>query len=190
METWAILIISIGLAMDCFAVAIGVGTNGFKKSGRMVLRLAFHFGLFQGAMTFAGWLAGRQIAGIISRVDHWVAFVLLAWVGGKMVIDSFKKTDTAQPSDPTRGGSLVMLSLATSIDAMAVGLSLAMVNGSIVVSSIIVGFVSFFFSVLGYLLGDKLGQRFGQRMQLVGGMILILIGLRVILSHLGISTLS
>ena len=86
METWAILIISIGLAMDCFAVAIGVGTNGFTKSGRMVLRLAFHFGLFQGAMTFAGWLAGRQIAGIISRVDHWVAFVLYLSIGKKSKI--------------------------------------------------------------------------------------------------------
>ncbi len=184
MEIWEILLIALGLAMDCFAVALGIGTNGLKKTARMVLRLAFHFGLFQGGMAFIGWLAGRQIADLISRVDHWVAFSLLLWVGGKMVRGSFKKEDESKAGDPTRGGSLVMLSLATSIDALAVGLSLAFIDGSILVSSMIIGVTSFVLSVAGYLLGDRLGYRFGKRMELVGGLILIGIGIKVLLSHL------
>jgi len=170
--------------MDCFAVSLGIGTNGIKKTARMVLRLAFHFGLFQGGMTFIGWLAGRQVADLISRFDHWVAFLLLFWVGGRMIIGSIKKEDECQKSDPTRGGSLVMLSIATSIDALAVGLSLAIIDGSILVSSSIVGVTSFILSVAGYLLGDRLGCRFGKRMEFLGGLILIGIGIRVLLSHL------
>jgi len=184
MEIWEILLIALGLAMDCFAVALGIGTNGLKKTARMVLRLAFHFGLFQGGMAVIGWLAGRQIADLISRVDHWVAFSLLLWVGGKMVSGSFKKEDESKPGDPTRGGSLVMLSIATSIDSLAVGLSLAFIDGSILVSSLIIGLTSFVLSVAGYLLGDRLGYRFGKRMELVGGLILIVIGIRVLVSHL------
>lgn len=184
MEIWAIILIALGLAMDCFAVSLGIGTNATKKTARKVLRLAFHFGLFQGGMTFIGWLAGRQIAGIISRFDHWVAFLLLMWVGGKMVVGSFKKEDECQRSDPTRGGSLVMLSIATSIDALAVGLSLAIIDGSILVNSLIIGVTSFILSVAGYLFGDRLGCRFGKRMELAGGLLLIGIGIRVLLSHL------
>ena len=184
MGTWEILLIALGLAMDCFAVSLGIGTNGIKKTARMVLRLAFHFGLFQGGMTFIGWLAGRQVASLISSFDHWVAFLLLLWVGGRMVIGSFKQEEKCQKSDPTRGGTLVMLSIATSIDALAVGLSLALVDGSILVSSSIVGVTSFILSVAGYLLGDKLGCRFGKRMELLGGLLLIGIGIRVLLGHL------
>jgi len=184
LEILEILLIALGLAMDCFAVSLGIGTNGIKKTARMVLRLAFHFGLFQGGMTFIGWLAGRQVADLISRFDHWVAFLLLFWVGGRMIIGSFKKEDECQKSDPTRGGSLVMLSIATSIDALAVGLSLAIIDGSILVSSSIVGVTSFILSVAGYLLGDRLGCRFGKRMEFLGGLILIGIGIRVLLSHL------
>lgn len=170
--------------MDCFAVSLGIGTNGLKKTARMVLRLAFHFGLFQGAMAFIGWLAGRQVANLISSVDHWVAFLLLLWVGGRMVRGSFKQEEECQKSDPTRGGSLVLLSIATSIDALAVGLSLAIIDGSILVSSSIIGVASFILSVAGYLMGDRLGCRFGKRMELLGGLILVGIGLRVLLSHL------
>ena len=184
MALWEILLIAIGLAMDCFTVALGIGTNGLKKTPRMVLRLAFHFGLFQGGMTFIGWLAGKQIADLISRFDHWVAFLLLLYVGGKMIIDSFKEEEECKPGDPTRGGSLVMLSIATSIDALAVGLSLALIDGSILQNSLIIGVTSFLLAVAGYLLGDRLGCRFGKRMEFVGGLILVGIGLKVLLSHL------
>ena len=184
MTIWEILLIALGLAMDCFTVALGIGTNGMKKTTRMVLRLAFHFGLFQGGMTFIGWLAGRQIADLISRFDHWVAFLLLLWVGGKMVKGSFDRDEECKKEETTRGGSLVMLSVATSIDALAVGLSLAIIDGSIVQNSLIIGGVSFILAGAGYLLGDRLGCRFGKRMELLGGLILIGIGVKVLLSHL------
>ncbi|MBP9675816.1 MAG: manganese efflux pump [Anaerolineaceae bacterium] len=186
MNIWEIFIISFGLAMDCFAVAISIGTNSIKKTSRMVLRLAFHFGLFQGAMAFIGWFAGKQVADYIAKVDHWVAFLLLLWVGGKMIIGSFKAGYETEQIDLTRGGSLVMLSLATSIDALAVGLSLALVDGSIMLNSLIIGVFSFVLSIAGYLVGNRLGRHFGHWMQLLGGALLILIGLRVLLSHLGI----
>lgn len=170
--------------MDCFAVSLGIGTSGIQKTRRMVMRLAFHFGLFQGGMNFLGWFAGRQVAGLISGVDHWVAFTLLLWVGGRMVLGSSKDEDNCQPRDPTRGGTLVMLSIATSIDALAVGLSLALIDGSILWSSLIIGVTSLILSVAGFLLGDRLGCRFGKRMEQLGGLILIGIGLKVLLSHL------
>lgn len=184
MTTWEIILIAVGLAMDCFTVALGIGTNGMKKTTRMVLRLAFHFGLFQGGMTFLGWLAGKQIADLISTFDHWVAFLLLMYVGGKMILESRKEETECQPGDPTRGGSLVMLSIATSIDALAVGLSLAFIDGSILQNSLIIGGMSFLLAIAGYLIGDRLGCRFGKRMELVGGLILVGIGVKVLVSHL------
>lgn len=184
MEIWEILLIALGLAMDCFAVALGIGTCAAEKTMRMVLRLSFHFGLFQGLMAFIGWLAGTRIVSLISNVDHWVAFSLLLWVGGRMVKESFSTEPKTRPGDATRGGSLVMLSIATSIDALAVGLSLAFVDGSIMTSSLIIGLVSFILSIAGYLLGSRLGHRFGKRMELLGGIILIVIGTRVLITHL------
>lgn len=184
MTTWEILLIAVGLAMDCFTVALGIGANGLKKTARMVLRLAFHFGLFQGGMAFLGWLAGRQIADLITKFDHWVAFLLLLYVGGKMILGSLKNDTECQAGDPTRGGSLVMLSIATSIDALAVGLSLALVDGAILLNSLIIGVTSFLLAVSGYLLGDRLGCRFGKRMELAGGLILVAIGVKVLFSHL------
>ena len=179
-----IILIAIGLAMDCFAVSLGIGTNNIQKTRRMVLRLAFHFGLFQGGMAFLGWLAGRQVADIISGVDHWVAFALLLWVGGRMLIGNGKDSDDCQTQDQTKGSTLVMLSIATSIDALAIGLSLALIDGSILVSSLVIGITSFVFSVTGFLLGDRLGCRFGKRMEQLGGLVLIGIGIKVLLSHL------
>ena len=184
MTIWEILLIAVGLAMDCFTVSLGIGANSRKKTVRMVLRLAWHFGLFQGGMTFLGWYAGSQVADLISRFDHWVAFLLLLYVGGKMILESLKNDKDCQPGDPTRGSSLVMLSIATSIDALAVGLSLALIDGSILVNSLIIGVMSFLLAMAGYLIGDRLGCRFGKRMELLGGLILVGIGVKVLVSHL------
>lgn len=184
MEFYEIIIIALGLAMDCFAVSLGICTTAVKKTPRSILRLAFHFGLFQGGMAFLGWFAGSRIVNLISGFDHWIAFVLLLWVGGRMVKESFTKDDCEETEDPTRGKSLVILSIATSIDALAVGLSLAMVDGSIIFSALSIGLVSFLLSVVGSLLGSRLGARFGKRMELLGGILLIGIGLRVLISHL------
>ena len=184
MGIWETLLIALGLAMDCFAVSIGIGTSNAQKTARSVLRLAFHFGLFQGGMALLGWLAGSQIVELISGVDHWVAFTLLLWVGGRMIKDSFSSEKEADSMDPTRGGSLVLLSIATSIDALAVGLSLAMIQGSVFDTTLIIALTSLILTVAGYLLGNRLGKRFGRRMELLGGILLIGIGIRVVVSHL------
>ena len=184
MTFWEILIIGIGLAMDCFAVSLGVGTKCIQRTWKSVVRLAFSFGLFQGGMTFLGWLAGKQVANLISGIDHWVAFLLLLYVGGKMMIESFKGREEIKPEDPTQGLPLLMLSIATSIDALAVGISLAFINVSILESSLVIGGTSLGFSIAGFLIGDRLGRQFGRRMELIGGLVLIGIGMKVLVDHL------
>jgi len=179
-----ILLIALGLAMDCFAVSLGIGTSPVKKDVRTVFRLTFHFGLFQGMMTFLGWLAGSSIVTLIANFDHWIAFGLLAWVGVRMVRESLSTKEEDDPCNPSKGKTLIMLSVATSIDALAVGLSLAFVDGSILVSSLVIGVTSLLLSLLGLFIGGKLGCKFGKRMELIGGLVLIGIGIRVLVSHI------
>ena len=185
MTFWTILLIAIGLAMDCFAVSLGVGTAGTAIGMRPTFRLFFHFGLFQAGMTLLGWLAGRTVVGYIAGVDHWVAFGLLLFVGIRMVRGGMRKGDEAPAiADPSRGMTLVMLSVATSIDALAVGLSLALLSVNVFWSALLIGLVSAALSLVGLLLGNQLGLRFGKSMEILGGVILIGIGLRVLITHL------
>jgi manganese efflux pump family protein len=171
-----------GLAMDCFAVSLCAGANRQVVSPRSVLRLAFHFGLFQGLMTLLGWLAGSSISAYIAAFDHWVVLGLLGFVGVRMVRSGLDPNGEANCVDPTRGKTLVMLSLATSLDALAVGLSLAFLSVDIVTSAAVIGLVSLGMSVLGLVSGGWLGRLFGKRMEMIGGLVLIGIGLRVALS--------
>jgi putative Mn2+ efflux pump MntP len=182
---WTIFLIAIGLAMDCFAVSLGVGTAGTATGLRPTFRLFFHFGLFQAGMTLLGWLAGKTVVNYISTIDHWVAFGLLAFVGVRMIRGGLRK-EGEEPAipDPSRGMTLVMLSVATSIDALAVGLSLAIMEVNVLWSALLIGGVSAALSLVGLSLGNKLGQRFGKTMEVIGGVILIGIGLRVLITHL------
>jgi putative Mn2+ efflux pump MntP len=184
MDFVSVLLIALGLAMDAFAVALSVGTTRQDIWFRPGFRLSFHFGLFQFMMPILGWLAGATIARFIERWDHWIAFVLLAYIGGKMVKESFGDGEAHHGPDPTRRWTLVMLAIATSIDALAVGLSLAMIKVNILYPSLVIGMVAALMTALGLALGKRLGSQFGKRMELVGGLILIGIGLRVLLSHL------
>ncbi len=185
MPFWSIFLIAIGLAMDCFAVSLGVGTAGTAVGLRPTFRLFFHFGLFQGGMTLMGWLAGKTVVGYIASVDHWVAFGLLAFVGVRMIRGGLQKAgDEPAIPDPSRGLTLVMLSIATSIDALAVGLSLAFLEVNVLWSALLIGGVSAVLSLLGLSLGNQLGLRFGKSMEILGGLILIAIGLRVVITHL------
>lgn len=179
-----VLLIAVGLAMDAFAVAIGIGCGRRATGPRSVFRLSFHFGLFQFLMPVLGWIAGSTFAGLISSFDHWVAFGLLAIVGGRMVKSGFDPHEEDCSDDPSRGGNLVMLSVATSIDAFAIGLGLAMLNVDIINPSIIIGIVAASFTLTGLGIGYRLGDWFGKRMEVIGGIILIAIGLRVLISHL------
>lgn len=184
MEWYASLLIAIGLAMDSFAVSLGVGTTGAAKKPRSIFRLSFHMALFQGLMTFLGWLAGSTIANLIAAFDHWIAVILLAFVGVRMIRSGFQPDGEVKNIDPSRGGSLIMISIATSIDAMAVGLSLAMLDVDIISPSLMIGITTLVLSLSGLLLGDKLGETFGKRMEVVGGFILNGIGLRILFTHL------
>jgi putative Mn2+ efflux pump MntP len=179
-----ILLIAVGLAMDAFAVSLGVGAAGQAQSPRPIFRLSFHFGLFQGLMPVLGWLAGTRVAFLISGVDHWVALALLAFVGGRMIKEGLDPDGDCAPADASRGGTLVVLCVATSIDAFAVGLSMAMLNVPVLYPSAIIGVVTAGLSLLALLVGGRLGHVFGKRMEVIGGLILIGIGLRVLLSHL------
>ncbi len=185
MPFWTIFLIAIGLAMDCFAVSLGVGTAGTAVGPRPTFRLFFHFGLFQAGMTLLGWLAGKTVVNYIASVDHWVAFGLLLFVGARMLRGGLRK-EGEQPAipDPSRGLTLVMLSIATSIDALAVGLSLALLDVNVFWSALLIGGVSAVLSLLGLLLGNQLGLRFGKSMEILGGVILVGIGIRVVVTHL------
>ncbi len=183
MDTLTVFFIAVGLAMDTLAVNLGVGTQA-GISRRSIFRLAFHFGIFQGLMTFIGWVAGSFVAHYITNFDHWVIFALLLWIGIRMIRSGLGKTEEILLPDPSRGKYLVMLSLATSLDALAVGIGFSLMDGSILTSSLIIAAVSFLLSLTGGFLGKTLGTAFGKKMEIVGGAILISIGLRILISHL------
>ncbi|MCK5126054.1 MAG: manganese efflux pump [candidate division Zixibacteria bacterium] len=181
-----ILFIAIALAMDAFTVAMAVGLHLSCEgpvSGRQYFRLGFHFGLFQFLMPIIGWLAGTTIADYIQTFDHWVAFILLSYIGIKLIREG-GKTDKYRCEDPTKGFSLIILSIATSIDALAMGLSLALLGTEIIYPSIIIGIVAVVFTLIGMKAGNKIGQHWRARVAWIGGIILIGIGLKTLLDHL------
>ena len=192
MELITVLFIAVGVAMDVFAVSLGIGCAGQATNARAKFRLSFHFGLFQGGMTLLGYLLGSTVVDLIANFDHWVAFILLAFVGGRMIKEGLEKLspedevcpDERRNGDPSRGGTLVLLSIATSIDALAVGLSMAMIQAAVVGASLIIGFTSTAFSLIGLRWGCDLGERFGKRMEVIGGLILIGISVRILVTHL------
>ena len=176
---------AIGLAMDAFAVSIAVSLILKRITPRHVFRIAFHFGLFQFMMPIVGYLAGARLTAYVAAFDHWLAFGLLVGIGGKMLVDAWRRDkDDDLESDPTRGWMLVTLSVATSIDALAVGLSLAFVEVSILYPSIVIGLVAAALSGLGIVCGGRFFARWGRGAEIVGGVVLILIGIRVLVSDL------
>lgn len=183
MNLVVVLGIAIGLAMDAFAVAIAASVTLGRASRRQTFRLAFHFGLFQFLMPIIGWLAGRTVERWIVSWDHWVAFGLLALIGGKAIWTALVGEDEVERDDPTRGLSLVILSVATSIDALAVGLTFAVLKVSVLYPCVIIGVVTAVITAVGTQIGSRLGARFGRAMEIAGGAILIAIGLKILLQH-------
>jgi putative Mn2+ efflux pump MntP len=179
------IVIACGLAMDATAVCLGAGATGRAKGRRAAFRLVFHFGLFQSLMPLLGWLLGRGLVGLFHKVDHWLAFVLLAIVGTRMIIAGARPHDDDLPrGDLTRGWSLIALSVATSIDALAVGLGLAVLDISIWLPCLLIGVITAGMSWGGLVLGSVLHARWGSRMEMAGGGLLLLIGLQILVSHL------
>jgi manganese efflux pump family protein len=185
MNWFSLMALSCALAMDAFAVAIVTGLTLNPLTRRHVFRLAFHFGLFQALMPIIGWAVGKSVHRYLLEFDHWVAFGLLAFVGGRMFWGAIHKDAAAKPdSDPTSGWDLVLLSVATSIDAFAVGLSLAMVGSTILIPAIVIGCVAAAFTTTGMMLGRQIGSLWGKRVEAVGGIILVLIGAKILIEHL------
>ncbi len=187
MDWLSLIALSVALAMDAFAVSIVTGLALDTMTRRHVFRLAFHFGLFQALMPVLGWLAGSAVQPYIAAFDHWIAFGLLAFVGGKMLHESLSADSDGEERvgrDPTAGWSLFVLSVATSIDALAVGLSLAMVRAPIAVPALVIGLVAGGFTTVGMVLGRRIGTAWGKRVEVLGGLLLIGIGLRILVEHL------
>lgn len=205
MEIWlGVLGIAFALAMDAFAVSIATGIKLAPPQSWQILRMAACFGVFQCVMPIIGWFAGSELAVVVADWDHWVAFLLLAAVGGKMIADAFvgdgengddnrsqkgvaaenKEKCAGKPADPTRCPMLLMLGVATSIDAFAVGVSMAMLDRSIWIPCMTFGLVAAAMSAMGMRYGGRLGRRVGRRAEVAGGLVLILIGLTTLISHL------
>jgi putative Mn2+ efflux pump MntP len=177
--------LAVALAMDAFAVALAAGAVLRPLTFRPCFRLAFHFGLFQAMMPVIGWLAGLSLQSFVAAWSHWIAFVLLLWIGVRMIREALgAEEDNVQAADPSRGLTMVALAFATSIDALAVGLTLAMIEVAIWMPALIIGLVACALTIAGLLLGCRVGERWGRRVGVAGGIILILIGGKILFSAL------
>ncbi len=185
MELYLVILIAFALAIDAFAVSFAAGAYFGKATQRQKFRLSFHFGLFQFLMPIIGWFAGSEIVKIIEQYDHWVAFVVLSIIGSKMIYDAMNNSSNVLTQDISKGFKLINLSIATSIDALAVGFSLGLVNSEIIIPSIIIGIVAATMSLIGIKAGEKLASFFGRKISVLGGVVLILIGIHIMLSHFG-----
>jgi putative Mn2+ efflux pump MntP len=178
----SIALIAIGLAMDTFAISITNGIVTVQQRKKSAIVTASFFAGFQMLMPIIGWLAGFSLKNIIMGIDHWIAFGLLAFIGTKMIYDSTKKEIAHEAT--LKLHSLLIMSIATSIDALMVGLSFAFIQTEIFLPVILIGLVTFLLSVVGFFFGCGLGRIFGNRIKVLGGIVLIAIGIRILIEHL------
>jgi putative Mn2+ efflux pump MntP len=183
MDVLTILPIAFGLAMDAFAVSIASGVTIKDQKVAPAVKLGLCFGSFQALMPVIGWLAGLSLTELIKGVDHWAAFGLLALIGGKMIYESMKMGESGRERNPLNLPVLLMLSVATSIDALVVGLSFAFLKISIAGPVIVIGVVTFILSFFGVLVGSRRGHFFEKKMEMAGGLILIGIGIKILVEH-------
>ena len=177
-------LIGIALSMDCLAVSLAVGTSTKENLVNTALVIALCFGAFQAGMTLIGWAAGTGLTMVIAGFDHWLAFLLLAIIGAKMIHEGFEDPEEEETLSALRFAPVMLLSLATSIDALAVGVSFAFLQMSVLVPALIIGAVAFIISFFGVMSGMKLKSILGKRIEIVGGLILIAIGLNVLFTHI------
>ncbi len=203
MSLFELFLIAVGLSMDAFAVAICKGLGMKRLDMRQALVIGLFFGGFQALMPTIGWFLGAQFAPLVTPIDHWIAFILLAFIGGKMLFDAIKSDDEQETGDGVSqdGGDakgsapnldlreLSMLAIATSIDALAVGITFAFLDVDIVPAASFIGVVTFILSVIGVAVGNQFGSRWEKPSTIVGGVALILIGVHILLEHLGVMPL-
>ena len=183
MELFEIIIIAIGLSMDAFAVSIGKGLSVAKSKLSYYLKVGLWFGGFQALMPLIGYLLGTSFADAVAEFDHWIAFALLAIIGGNMIKEAVGNDDDEESNADFSIKALFVLAVATSIDALAAGVSFAFLKTDIISSIIIIGITTFLFSIVGFKIGNIFGNRYKKRAELVGGVILITIGLKILIEH-------
>jgi manganese efflux pump family protein len=184
LQLLTIILLAVGLSMDAFAVSVSSGLiipNANRSHG---LKIAFYFGVFQAVMPLFGWVAGHSVRNLISGSDHWIAFTLLGFIGGKMVYEALCREPEEKTLDPTHPRTLLMLSIATSIDALAIGLTFALLNTPLFPSVLIIGFTTFIISGAGVYMGKQWGKYFGRWVEMAGGLILIGIGAKILIEHI------
>ena len=185
MDLISVIIIGVGLSMDAFAAALVKGLCSKDLRYRLALKVGAYFGFFQGFMVWLGYTLGLSFSSLIDSFDHWVAFVLLALIGGKMIYEGFQPKDLSCEVDPgTNVKAMVTISIATSIDALAVGISLALLSTEIVSTSMIIALVTFILSFLGVRIGKRWASKLDNTAEIVGGLDLIGIGLKILIDHL------
>ena len=185
MGLFELFIVAVGLAMDAFAVAVCKGLAIRTLKVRQALLVGLWFGLFQGVMPLIGYLLGYNFTGLIESVDHWIAFVLLSIIGGNMIRESIKGDEEC--CDPSLAfGVMFMLAVATSIDALAVGVTFAFLGVPIVAAVLFIGVLTFLISAAGVKIGNHFGAKYKAKAELFGGVVLVLMGLKILLEHLGI----
>ena len=183
MTIWEIFLIAVGLSMDAFAVAVCKGLKMPKINKKQTALIALFFGGFQGLMPLIGYFLGKQFEEYIVSIDHWITFILLGFIGGKMIYESFKK-DEEDEDKPFSIKELFVLAIATSIDALAVGITFAFLNVNIAISVSFIGVITFILSAIGVFIGHKFGEKYKSKAEFAGGLILVLIGLKILLEHL------
>ncbi len=183
MNSFDLLGIAVGLAMDAFAVSIAAGLSIGNLTGRHIFRIAFHFGFFQAVMPVVGWLLGSTVSNYVLSWGNWISFILLAIIGGKMLLDGDGGEEKRETSDPSKGWMLVFLSVATSIDALAVGVGMAFMRVDILLPCVVIGLVAGGFSTVGICGANRIGSRWSAAANRFGGCVLILIGLRILCGY-------
>lgn len=183
-----LVLISIGLAMDAFAVSICKGLAMKKVNKKQCVIIALFFGGFQAIMPLIGWLLGYQFADRIVMIDHWVAFVLLLYIGGKMVLEGWRERneelDIKEMDPPLNYKELIVMSIATSIDALAVGITLSFLSVNIIQAISLIGIITFIICIIGVYIGNMFGNKYRTKSEIIGGIILIIIGIKILVEHL------
>lgn len=185
-----LFLLGVGLSMDAFAVSVCKGLGMRKLNKKQALIIGLYFGGFQVLMPFVGWLLGSQFQKYITSIDHWIAFILLGFIGGKMMIEAVREWNEEEVVDvmdaPIDHKNMLVLAVATSIDALTVGITFAFLGTPIVEAITIIGITTMVISIAGVVVGNFFGSRYKSKAEFIGGLILVLLGLKILLEHLGI----
>ena len=185
-----LFLLGVGLSMDAFAVSVCKGLGMRKLNKKQALIIGLYFGGFQALLPFVGWLLGSQVQKYITSIDHWIAFILLGFIGGKMMIEAVREWNEEEVVDvmdaPIDHKNMLVLAVATSIDALAVGITFAFLGTPIVEAITIIGITTMVISIAGVVVGNFFGSRYKSKAEFIGGLILVLLGLKILLEHLGI----